>query len=140
MDRDFLKAYVELLIQTCHRREIHAMGGMAAQIPIKNDPAANDTALGKVRADKLREVKAGHDGTWVAHPGLVPIAKEIFDQYMKTPNQIHVKREDVKVTAADLLNVPEGMITEQGLRTNVDVGIQYLESWLRGNGCVPIYN
>jgi len=94
----------------------------------------------KVRQDKIREVKAGHDGTWVAHPGLVPIAKEIFDEYMKTPNQIDVKREDVKVTAADLLNVPEGQITDQGLRTNVDVGIQYLESWLRGNGCVPIYN
>ena len=140
MDKHFLKSYVDLLIQTCHRREIHAMGGMAAQIPIKNDAAANAAAMEKVRQDKLREVKAGHDGTWVAHPGLVPIAKEIFDEYMKTPNQIHVKREDVKVTAADLLNVPEGQITDQGLRTNVDVGIQYLESWLRGNGCVPIYN
>jgi malate synthase len=140
MDKHFLKSYVDLLIQTCHRREIHAMGGMAAQIPIKYDAAANAAAMEKVRQDKLREVKAGHDGTWVAHPGLVPIAKEIFDQYMKTPNQIYVKREDVKVTAADLLNVPEGQITDQGLRTNVDVGIQYLESWLRGNGCVPIYN
>jgi malate synthase len=116
------------------------MGGMAAQIPIKNNLAANDAAMEKVRQDKLREVKAGHDGTWVAHPGLVPIAKEIFDQDMKTPNQIHVRREDVRVTAADLLQVPEGPITEQGLRLNVDVGIQYLESWLRGNGCVPIYN
>ena len=140
MDKHFLKSYVDLLIQTCHRREIHAMGGMAAQIPIKNDAAANAAAMEKVRQDKLREVKAGHDGTWVAHPGLVPIAKEIFDEYMKTPNQIHVKREDVKVTAADLLDVPEGKITDQGLRLNVDVGIQYLESWLRGNGCVPIYN
>ena len=140
MDKHFLASYVQLLIQTCHRREIHAMGGMAAQIPIKNDPAANEAALEKVRQDKLREVKAGHDGTWVAHPGLVPIAKAIFDQHMPTPNQIHVKREDVKVTAADLLAVPEGKITESGLKLNVDVGIQYLESWLRGSGCVPIYN
>jgi malate synthase len=140
MEKHFLKSYVDLLIQTCHRRGIHAMGGMAAQIPIKNNSAANDAAMEKVRQDKLREVKAGHDGTWVAHPGLVPIAKEIFDQYMQTPNQIQVKREDVKVTAADLLQVPEGQITEQGLRLNVDVGIQYLESWMRGNGCVPIYN
>jgi malate synthase len=140
MDRDFLKAYVDLLIKTCHRREVHAMGGMAAQIPIKNDPAANEAALEKVRNDKLREVKAGHDGTWVAHPGLVPIAKEIFDAHMKTPNQIHVKREDVDISAADLLKVPQGEITEGGLRLNVDVGIQYLESWLRGSGCVPIYN
>jgi malate synthase len=140
MDRAFLKAYVELLIQTCHRREIHAMGGMAAQIPIKNDAAANESALDKVRQDKLREVRAGHDGTWVAHPGLVGIAKQIFDEHMKTPNQIRVKREDVQITAADLLQVPQGEITEKGLRLNVDVGIQYLESWLRGNGCVPIYN
>ena len=140
MDRDFLKAYVELLIQTCHRREIHAMGGMAAQIPIKNDPAANDAALEKVRQDKLREVKAGHDGTWVAHPGLVPVAKDIFDANMKTPNQIHVKREDVHITVADLLKVHKGDITEKGLRLNIDVGIQYVESWLRGSGCVPIYN
>jgi malate synthase len=140
MDKHFLKSYVDLLIQTCHRRGIHAMGGMAAQIPIKNDPAANDAALEKVRQDKLREVKAGHDGTWVAHPGLVGIAKEIFDAHMPTPNQIHVKREDVHVTAADLIKVPEGQITEQGLRMNIDIGIQYLESWMRGNGCVPIHN
>jgi malate synthase len=140
MDRDFLKAYVELLIQTCHRREIHAMGGMAAQIPIKNDPAANEAALERVRQDKLREVKAGHDGTWVAHPGLVAIAKEIFDTHMKTPNQIHVKREDIHITQADLLKVHQGDVTEKGLRLNIDVGIQYLESWLRGSGCVPIYN
>ena len=140
MDRAFLKSYVELLIQTCHKRGIHAMGGMAAQIPIKNDPAANDAALERVRQDKLREVKAGHDGTWLAHPGLIPIAKAVFDEYMTTPNQIHVKREDVHVVAEDLLRVHEGQITEQGLRLNVDVGIQYIESWLRGNGCVPIYN
>jgi malate synthase len=140
MDKHFLKSYVELLIQTCHKRGIHAMGGMAAQIPIKNDQAANAAALEKVRLDKLREVKAGHDGTWVAHPGLIPIAKQVFDEYMPGPNQISVKREDVHVTAADLLAVPEGDITEEGLRLNVDVGIQYLESWLGGNGCVPIYN
>ncbi|HEX6504013.1 MAG TPA: malate synthase A [Terriglobales bacterium] len=140
MDKDFLKAYVDLLIQTCHRRGIHAMGGMAAQIPIKNDPAANEAALEKVRQDKLREVKAGHDGTWVAHPGLVPIAKEIFDTHMKGPNQISRRRDDVHVTARDLLAVTEGEITEQGLQWNIDVGLQYLESWLRGSGCVPIYN
>ena len=140
MDRDFLKAYVDLLIQTCHRRGIHAMGGMAAQIPIKSDPEANEKALEKVRQDKLREVKAGHDGTWVAHPGLVPVAKEIFDRYMPQHNQLSVKREDVHISARDLLKVPAGEITEQGLHLNVDVGIQYLESWLRGNGCVPIYN
>jgi malate synthase len=140
MDRAFLKAYVELLIQTCHRRGIHAMGGMAAQVPIKNDPAANEQALEKVRQDKLREVKAGHDGTWVAHPGLVPIAKEIFDAHMKGPNQIGVKREHVNITAKDLLEVPPGTITEAGLRLNIDVGLQYLEAWLRGVGCVPIYN
>jgi len=140
MDRDFLKAYVDLLIQTCHRRGIHAMGGMAAQIPIKSEPEANEKALEKVRQDKLREAKAGHDGTWVAHPGLVPVAKEIFDRYMPQPNQLSVKREDVHITQQDLLKVPTGEITEQGLHLNVDVGIQYLESWLRGNGCVPIYN
>jgi malate synthase len=140
MDKAFLKAYVDLLIQTCHKRGIHAMGGMAAQIPIKNDPAANEKALDKVRQDKLREVKAGHDGTWVAHPGLVSVAKEIFDQHMTGPNQIPVKRHDVRVTAADLLKPHSGSITEQGLRMNVDIGIQYLEAWLSGNGCVPIYN
>ena len=140
MDRHFLNAYVQLLIRTCHRRGIHAMGGMAAQIPIKSDPEANEKALDKVRQDKLREVKAGHDGTWVAHPGLVPIAKDIFDEYMQTPNQISRRRDDVSVTPQDLLAVPEGDITEDGLRLNVDVGIQYLEAWLGGNGCVPIYN
>ncbi len=140
MDKAFLKAYVELLIQTCHRRNIHAMGGMAAQIPIKNDPAANEAALEKVRQDKLREVKAGHDGTWVAHPGLVPVAKEIFDAHMKGPNQISVKREDVHITQKDLLEIHKGDITEAGLRWNIDVGLQYLESWLKGVGCVPIYN
>ena len=140
MDRHFLKSYVDLLIQTCHRRRAHAMGGMAAQIPIKHDPAANEAALEKVRQNKLREVRAGHDGTWVAHPGLVPVAAQVFDAAMPGPNQLHMTRDDVRVTASDLLTVPEGDITEAGLRTNVDVGIQYLESWLRGLGCVPIYN
>jgi malate synthase len=140
MDKHFLKSYVDLLIQTCHRRGIHAMGGMAAQIPIKNDAEANERALDKVRQDKLREVRAGHDGTWVAHPGLVPVAKDIFDAHMPAPNQIGKKRDDVDVTAKDLLAVPEGPITADGLRWNIDVGLQYLESWLRGSGCVPIYN
>ena len=136
----FLASYVDLLIQTCHKRGIHAMGGMAAQIPIKNDPEANERALEKVRQDKLREVKAGHDGTWVAHPGLVSVAKQVFDEYMPQPNQIDRKREEVHVTADDLLAIPSGTITEDGVRLNVDVGIQYLEAWLRGNGAVPIYN
>ena len=140
MTQHFLDSYVRLLIKTCHRRGIHAMGGMAAQIPIKNDPAANDKALGKVRDDKLREVKAGHDGTWVAHPALVAVAKEIFDEHMKGPNQISRKREDVHVTAGDLVAIPTGEITEEGLRWNIDVGLQYLAAWLDGNGCVPIYN
>jgi malate synthase len=140
MTRHFLKSYVDLLIETCHRRGIHAMGGMAAQIPIKNDPEANERALDKVRQDKLREVKAGHDGTWVAHPGLVGIAKDIFDDGMPEPNQIGLRRPDVHVQASDLLAVPDGEITENGLAMNIDVGIQYLESWLLGNGCVPIYN
>jgi len=140
MDRPFLKAYVDLLIQTCHRRHIHAMGGMAAQIPIKNDPAANTAALTKVTQDKLREVNAGHDGTWVAHPGLVPVARGVFDARMAASHQLQVTRDDVNVVASDLLAVPDGEITIQGLRTNIDVGIQYLEAWLRGIGCVPIYN
>jgi malate synthase len=140
MEKHFLKSYVDLLVHICHRRGIHAMGGMAAQIPIKNDPEANDKALEKVRQDKLREVHAGHDGTWVAHPGLVGIAKEIFDAHMKEPNQIQRPLENVRVSAKDLLAVTEGKITEEGLKWNIDVGLQYLESWLRGNGCVPIYN
>jgi malate synthase len=116
------------------------MGGMAAQIPIKEDPASNEAALDKVRADKLREVKAGHDGTWVAHPGLVPIAKAVFDANMPGKNQLDRKREDVRVTREDLLRVPEGTRTDAGLRHNVRVGIQYIEAWLRGNGCVPLYH
>ena len=116
------------------------MGGMAAQIPIKNNPEANEAALAKVRADKEREAKDGHDGTWVAHPGLVTIAKEQFDKMMPGPNQIERLRPDVRITADDLLVVPEGGVTEAGLSTNIDVGIQYLAAWLDGNGCVPIYN
>ena len=142
MEVHFLSSYVELLIQICHRRGIHAMGGMAAQIPIRNDAAANEQALEKVRRDKLREVHAGHDGTWVAHPGLVPVAKEIFDKYMPEPNQISSHKESAgrTVQAQDLLVAPEGDITEKGLRWNIDVGLQYLHSWLQGSGCVPIYN
>ncbi len=140
MECHFLSSYVELLIQTCHRRGIHAMGGMAAQIPIRNDAAANEQALDKVRRDKLREVKAGHDGTWVAHPGLVPVAKEIFDRYMPEPNQISKPRTNRTMQAKDLLEVPKGDITEAGLRWNIDVGLQYVHSWLQSSGCVPIYN
>jgi malate synthase len=139
MDKGFLRAYVQLLIQTCHRRGAHAMGGMAAQIPIRDNPEANEAALARVRADKVREVTDGHDGTWVAHPALVPIAKAIFDQHMRTPNQIHRTREDVSVTARDLLKVPDGARTEAGLRQNIRVSVQYLEAWLRGQGCVPLY-
>ena len=140
MTTPFMRAYSQLVIKTCHRRNIHAMGGMAAQIPIKSDPEANEAALAKVRADKEREARDGHDGTWVAHPDLVGIALEIFDKHMPTPNQIFRKREDVHVTAADLLAIPTGTITAAGLRTNIDVGIQYMAAWLSGNGCVPIYN
>jgi malate synthase len=140
MTTHFLRSYSQLLIKTCHRREIHAMGGMAAQIPIRDDPAANEAAMAKVRADKEREAGDGHDGTWVAHPGLVAVAKEIFDREMPQPNQIARKRQDVQVTASDLLAVPEGTITEAGLRQNLNVGIGYIEAWLRGTGCVPLYN
>jgi malate synthase len=140
MTTHFLRSYSLLLIKTCHRREIHAMGGMAAQIPIRDDPAANEAAMEKVRADKEREAGDGHDGTWVAHPGLVAIAKEIFDRAMPQPNQIARKREDVHFTASDLLAVPKGTITEAGLRQNLNVGIGYIEAWLCGVGCVPLYH
>jgi len=140
MTTHFLHSYSLLLIQTCHKRGAHAMGGMAAQIPIKDDVAANEQALAKVKADKRREVTDGHDGTWVAHPALIPIAMEIFNEGMPGSNQINKLREDVQVTAADLLQVPTGSITEAGLRTNINIGIQYLEAWLRGVGCVPLYN
>ncbi|HEY7127692.1 MAG TPA: malate synthase A [Ktedonobacterales bacterium] len=140
MTTHFMRSYSLLLIQTCHKRNAHAMGGMAAQIPIKNNPQANEEAMAKVRADKHREATDGHDGTWVAHPGLVPVALAEFDAAMPQPNQIARKREDVHVTAADLLEVPTGPITEAGLRTNISVGVQYLEAWLDGLGCVPLYN
>jgi malate synthase len=141
MDRHFLLSYVNLLIRTCHRRGVHALGGMAAQIPIKGDAAANEAAFERVREDKVREVRAGHDGTWVAHPGLIQTAREIFDRYMDGPHQIQqARREDVRVNAEDLLAVPEGDITEEGIRTNVRVGVRYLAAWLGGSGCVPLYN
>ncbi|HEY6982115.1 malate synthase A [Reyranella sp.] len=140
MTSHFLRCYSQLLIKTCHRREVHAMGGMAAQIPIKNDAAANEIAMERVRADKKREAGDGHDGTWVAHPGLVEIAKAEFDAVMKEANQIARKRQDVHVNAADLVRVPDGTKTEAGLRQNVAVGIGYVEAWLRGIGCVPLFN
>jgi malate synthase len=141
MTAHFMRSYSLLAIKTCHKRGAHAMGGMAAQIPIKNDPQANDIAIGKVRADKEREANDGHDGTWVAHPGLVPIALEVFDRVMPQPNQLDRLREDVQVTAADLLKFgPESPITENGLRMNINIGVQYLGSWIAGNGCVPIFN
>jgi malate synthase len=141
MTAPFMRAYALLLVKTCHRRGAPAMGGMAAQIPIKNDPAANDAAIEKVRADKLREVTDGCDGTWVAHPGLVPVAKAVFDQHMPTPNQYTRQRPDVNVTAKQLLDFqPERPITEAGVRNNISVGIQYVAAWLAGNGCVPVYN
>ncbi len=136
----FMRNYTLHVIKVCHRRGAHAMGGMAAQIPIRNDPEANQAALDKVYADKLREAKEGHDGTWVAHPGLVQIATDVFDEYMPAANQVERQREDVNVSAADLLKPSAGDITEAGLRLNLKVGIQYLEAWLGGNGCVPLYN
>jgi malate synthase len=135
-----MRSYSLLAIRTCHARGAQAIGGMAAQIPIKDDPQANEAALAKVRADKEREAGDGHDGTWVAHPGLVGLAREIFDRHMPTPHQIHRTRDDVQVTAADLLTVPRGTITEAGLRHDIDVSIRYMAAWLAGNGCVPIYN
>jgi malate synthase len=141
MTTHFMHSYSLLCIKTCHRRGIHAMGGMAAQIPIKNDEKGNAEAFSKVRADKEREANDGHDGTWVAHPGLVSVALEAFNAVMKSPNQIDRIREEVTVRAADILSFgPEGPITEQGLRTNVSVGVQYIEAWLRGSGAVPIFN
>jgi len=140
MERHFLKSYVDLLIKTCHRRGAHAMGGMAAQIPIRDDKQANEEAMARVRADKLREAHAGHDGTWIAHPGLATIARDAFDSVVHGPNQLTVLRSEVKVTAEDLLRVPAGEITEGGLRHCIRVGVQYIEAWLRGSGCVPLYN
>ncbi|KGX92860.1 malate synthase [Pontibacillus halophilus JSM 076056 = DSM 19796] len=140
MEVPFMRAYSQLAIQTCHKRNAPAIGGMAAQIPVKNDEQKNAAAFQKVRADKEREVQDGHDGTWVAHPGMVQTAKEVFDEHMKQPNQIHRKREDLHITAEDLLQVPKGKITEEGLRTNLYVGIQYIAAWLNGRGAVPIRN
>ncbi|KAI4280775.1 MAG: hypothetical protein L6R35_005824 [Caloplaca aegaea] len=135
----FMDAYVKLLIRTCHKRGVHAMGGMAAQIPIKGNQEANDAAMANVYADKLREVRAGHDGTWVAHPALAAIASEIFNKHMPTPNQLFVRREDVDVTANDLLNMQmPGTVTEDGIRKNLNIGLGYMEGWLKGIGCVPI--
>jgi malate synthase len=141
MTAPFMRAYALLLVKTCHRRGAPAMGGMAAQIPIKNDPVANQAAIDKVRADKLREVTDGCDGTWVAHPGLVGVAKEVFDQHMPQANQYGRQRPDVDVVARDLLAFqPSSPITEAGVRNNISVGIQYLGAWLAGNGCVPVFN
>ena len=140
MGEAFLGAYAALLVRTCHRRGAFAMGGMAAQIPIKNDKAANDAAFAKVRADKEREVRDGYDGTWVAHPDLVPVAKEVFDRMMPQPNQIDRVRLHVRVLRDDLLKIHEGTKTEAGFRLNIRVGVQYVEAWLRGRGAVPIYN
>jgi malate synthase len=141
MTSPFMRAYSLLLIKTCQKRGAFAMGGMAAQIPIKNDPSANDAAMAKVRADKEREANDGHDGTWVAHPGLVALAQEAFDKVMTTPNQIAKQRPDVNMLASDLLDFqPQGPITESGLRANINIGIQYMGAWLAGTGCVPIFN
>lgn len=136
----FMHNYTLHVIKVCHRRGAHAMGGMAAQIPIKGDEAANQAALDKVRNDKLREAKDGHDGTWVAHPGLVQVATEVFNEHMPQANQVDRQREDVEVSAKDLITASDGTITEDGVRLNLKVGIQYLEAWLGGNGCVPLYN
>ncbi len=139
MTTPFMRAYTRLVIKTCHRRGAFAMGGMAAQIPIRDDPAKNEAALARVRADKEREAADGHDGTWVAHPGLVPIAKEVFDRLMPGPNQVDSdKQRDFSTSAAELLAPPAGSITEEGLRTNCAVAIGYIEAWLRGTGCVPL--
>ncbi len=140
MGLGFLKAYSELLIQTCHQRGAFAMGGMAAQIPISGDPAANEAALARVRADKEREARAGHDGTWVAHPGLIPVAQAVFDQYMPTPNQLHNLRADVRVDRDALIQPIAGTITRAGFTNNVDVCVRYLAAWLDGLGCVPIHH
>jgi malate synthase len=137
MTTPFMKAYSELVVQTCHRRGIHAIGGMAAQIPIRHDPEANAAAIAKVVADKEREIREGYDGTWVAHPGLVPIVLEVFKKHLPAPNQLHVLPQRT-ITAQELLNFPRGDITEQGMHTKNEVSLRYLESWLRGTGCVAI--
>lgn len=139
MTSPFMSAYSKRVIEICHKRNVHAIGGMAAQIPVKNDDEANNVAFEKVRSDKEREVKNGHDGTWVAHPALVSVAKEIFDQYMPSQNQID-KKVEYHITESDLLEIPKGEITEKGVRKNINVGILYLESWLMGVGAAAIYN
>jgi malate synthase len=140
MTSPFMSAYSQLVIQRCHKRNIHAIGGMAAQIPIKNNETANNIAFDKVVTDKQREVQNGHDGTWVAHPDLVPLAKSVFDKHMPTANQIHVKREDVKVTAEDLLAIPKGTITEEGVRKNISISVLYIASWLNGQGAAALHH
>ncbi|MEM6676172.1 MAG: malate synthase A, partial [Planctomycetota bacterium] len=139
MDRPFLAAYAKLLIQTCHQRGAFAMGGMAAQIPNRHDPEANAAALAKVRADKKREAEAGHDGTWVAHPGLIAIAREEMDAILSGPNQLDRPIEGEAPSAEDLVEAPVGTLTIEGLRANLDVALRYVESWLRGQGCVAIH-
>lgn len=140
MTTHFLRSYSQLVIRNCHRRGAHAIGGMAAQIPVEDDPVANDNAMARVIADKEREVGDGHDGTWIAHPALVPVATEVFDRHMAGPNQLDRQRDDVHVSAADLLQVVKGRITEEGLRDNISVTIRYLSAWLGGGACVPINN
>ncbi|SES24961.1 malate synthase A [Salipaludibacillus aurantiacus] len=140
MTVNFMRAYTQYVIQTCHKRGAHAIGGMAAQIPVKDDPEKNEKAMQKVREDKEREVKDGHDGTWVAHPGLVPVAMEVFDEHMPQANQVSRQRDDVNITEKELLAVPKGQITEEGVRLNITVSLQYMEAWLRGQGAVPIFN
>ena len=140
MTTHFMRSYSKLAIKTCHKRNVHAMGGMSAYIPVKSDPVANDKAIAQVRADKEREAGDGHDGTWVAHPGLVPVAMEIFDRLMPQPNQISRQLPDFNPAAEDLLRVPDGQITEAGLKANVAIGLGYVEAWLRGTGCVPLFN
>ena len=140
MTQPYMRAYTQLVVKTCHKRNVHAMGGMAAQIPIKSDPEANELAMQRVREDKQREARDGHDGTWVAHPALVPVARDIFDSAFEGPNQWHVKREDLSIGPDELLQHPTGPCTETGLRHNIRVGVQYLQAWLSGNGCVPLYH
>jgi malate synthase len=140
MTTHFMRSYSKLAIKTCHHRNVHAIGGMSAYIPVKSDPVANEKAISQVRADKEREASDGHDGTWVAHPGLVPVALEEFNRLMPQPNQISKQLPDFTATAEDLLKIPEGQITDAGLKQNVAVGLGYIEAWLRGIGCVPLFN
>ncbi|MCP4009368.1 MAG: malate synthase A, partial [Proteobacteria bacterium] len=142
METGFLRAYSRLLIQTCHKRGAHAMGGMAAQIPIKRDPQADAAAKEKVRLDKIREATDGHDGTWVAHPGLVPIAMEVFNEYMPEANQINKSHaaHDMQISAAELLDTPKGDITEAGFVLNITAALHYIAAWLGGRGAVPIFD